>query len=292
MTGRSTGQKTDTKPDIKHLRDLFRTGKMVTVSVPDPRDYEKSVAFDIWMQKPSTSQQEEALAAARARAARKKALFRDAESDEMLMIAADVDDLERDELKDRLAYHQSAQFKSQAFNDVLYDPDHQVKDEDGESKYGPEGIGYADLLQALAERIDEINTLNADLSEAEVKDRWIDLADDEEYQRLVGEKDEFEAKVAERAEYLRQKEIETYQGIPDAELRKMLRKRFMETELNLAWFETYKAEMLWRACRYPDDHKRRYFSNPAEILDLPREVVEYLMSHYESIDFSGGEVKN
>lgn len=276
----------------KHLRDLFTTGKLVTIKIPHPNNLEEVWEYDIWLQKPSVTEQEEAASKARAKAARMKATLRDKDSDEYLILIGDTEGLSRDELKRRVIEYETGKLKSQAFNEVMYDDDYQIKDEEGKPLYGKDATGYADLMMAISNRMEEIDAANMDIPEDERRDRWASFEDDEELQKLYVARDEVEKATDERYQVLYQHQMRELEGIPTAELQSRLVALYRETTLNLEWFQVYNSEMLWRACRYPDDHKKKYFSSPGEITDLPRDVVEYLLNQYESLSMTGVDVKN
>lgn len=276
----------------KHLRDLFVRGKQVTIKIPRPGTEDDWWEFDVWVQKPSVAEQEEAAAKARAAAARQRARLKDKDSDEYLSLLADIEDIARDELKERIVAHDAQRLRQQAFNDVMFNEDFQLKDDEGKPLYGAEGVGYADLLSAIADRMEEIDRRNDDLPEDERKDRWISYEDDEDLWVMNEKRDVVEQTVQERYDDLYKVEVRNQEGKPTAELQAELIRLYRDTELSVTWYSTYQTYMLWQAVREMGAKQKHYFANPNEVLDLPIEVREFLTREFESLSVPGVELKN
>lgn len=272
------------------LQDLFKTGEEVRFEL----EYEgEPVEILIWLRKPTAGQQEEALAKARGKQARRKLTFRDKDSDEFLAMQSDVESYESiSELKDQLLRFESQQLRTQAFNEVLHDENFAPKDEDGENLWGEDNALYLDLLIAIQQRMEEIQQFNKDLVEGDDDELVIKFEEDEALVKLQKDRDEFETHVTDRYDDLNSEKMKSYDGKKSVDLRKLLLKKLIEADTSLIWYEEYRVRMLYFACRSPEDKTKPYFSNPRELLEIPPAILTYLENALDELDRPGEALKN
>lgn len=272
-----------------HLRDLFKTGKEVKFDI-DVGDGEQEVV--IWMRKPTAGQQDEALNKARGQQARRRSLYKDKDSDHYMAHWADVESLEtKEELVEQLLKFDLHRIKSQAYNEVLYNPELAPKDEDGELQWGEQGQLYLDLLVAIQNRMEEILLFNDQLSE-EDQNLAINLQEDDELNRLDEERLAFEQSVDDRVEELSEEFKVEHLGMAFENLQKLFMKKLVDTDTSLAWYEEYRKWMLFFACKDPDDRTKNYFSNPDEVMSLPGNILQVLEDQLNDLDKTGDTLKN
>lgn len=272
-----------------HLRELFRTGKEVKFDVETDEGPQEVL---LWIRKPTAGQQDEALNKAKGQQARRRNVYKDKDSDQYLSYWSDIEQMDsKEDLIDNLFKFDRQRFKTQAYNDVLYNEEYIPRDEDGEPKWGEGNQKYLELLVGIQNRMDEILKFNEEL-EDEDSDLWVKFEEDEELQRLEAERDEFESVVDERFEQLKNG-FEVEHGRKKLEeLRTLLMKRLIDSDASLAWYEEYRKWMLFFACRDYDDRTRTYFSKPDEVLELPGHVLQILEDHLNDLDRSGADIKN
>lgn len=272
-----------------HLKDLFKTGKEVKLELELD---DEEIEIVMWMRKPTASQRDEALNKARGKQARRKALYKDKNSDQYMGLWAEVDNLEsREDIIDQLVQFDAQRLQSQAFNEVLHDDEHKPRDEDGELMWGDDNIQYLDLLEGIYNRMDEIRKYNEEL-EDEDEELIIHFDEDDELVAMKKQRDEFEGYVQARYEVL----LEDFKGqFADqqiSELRDLLLKKLIQTETGMAWYEEYQTRMLYHACRDPKDKGQPYFSSHEDLLDLPPLVLTYLEDQLNELDQGGENLKN
>ena len=272
-----------------HLKDLFATGREVVF------DFEwegEDVEIRIWMRKPTTSQQEEALAKARSKQARRKKKLQDHDSDEYVALVGDLEIYEtREDVIDQLLHFEKTRLQTQAFNDILHNEEFMPRDENGKPLYGDENVSYLALLTAIEQRMEEIRQFNSDLQEGD-ESLFKKFDDDEELQLLRADRDEFERYVEERAKDLEAIEKRKWDGKKIGDLRKLLAKKLIETDAGMAWYQEYRSWMLFFSCRDPDDKSKAYFSSPEEIVELPVTVLSHLEGQLDDMNMPGDSLKN
>lgn len=272
-----------------HLQDLFRTGKELKFAVTiDGEESEVS----IWVRKPSASQADTAINKARGRQARRRMEYKDHEGDMYLALQDQMEAIESaDDLKEHLVQFENQRIRSQAYNDVLYDPKYMPKDENGELVFGEDNSEYLDLLNAIQDRMEEIIKWNDSLSD---EDQHLEkrFEDDEELVKLEKQRDVFEDAVDARAEDLKETFLAQYADTRTGELRKILMKRLIESETQISWYEEYRKWMLYYACRMPDDHSKHYFDSPDDIMQLPTAVLSRLEAALNDLEQRGDDLKN
>lgn len=255
-----------------HLRDLFLRGKEVTLTHPD------AGGLVVWVQKPSSIQQEKAARAARAKRARRRAELLDAKTDERLSLVLEVDSLTLDEIADQFMALKRADLHRQAVNEIMFSPDYG-------SDWGKEGEKYIDLVDALIEKGKELSESQDGATQS--------FDEDPEWVRLNGLQNVFEREVTERAQELMdtaKEELIATKAVED--IRADYLKRHIDTEGELAWYIEYKTQMIYYATRYVDDHDRLYFASATEVLDMPVPVQSQLMDEYEALVQDAGDLKN
>ena len=272
-----------------HLQDLFRTGKEVKFDLEVEKE---DVEIRLWMRKPTPGQQDEAVAKARGKQARRKKILRDEDSDEYLALWGDVETFEDiEQLKEQILRFESQRLRSQAFNEVLHDEDFMPKDDDGKPIYGKDNTQYLDLLTAIQQRMEEIQQFNDDLEDGD-ESLIKSFDEDEELVELQKDRDAFEEHVTTRTEDLEAEHMKEHDGKNTKQLRKLLLKKLVEADTSLVWYEEYRTWMLYFSCRHIDDKTKAYFTNHREILGIPSGVMVYLEDQLNELDSPGDAVKN
>lgn len=270
-----------------HLKELFKTGQMVSLDIRNPEDPTETFPVEIWLRKPMSSFYEEAMVKARAKQARRKVLFKDKDSDEYVAISQRVKEQTREELTDLLVRFEEQKYRTQAYNEVLYG-------EEGEEhpEWGHGGQRYVDLLAATRQRYEEILRHNQELSESEDAALFINLEEDEELKRLDAELKIFQDAVTELAEQYLAHERAKYDGVKVDTLREEAINKLIETEVNAVFYQEYRTLMLYYSCRYPEDHRRLYFDDPQEIWDMPDYVRVKLFDALDDLEVKADDLKN
>lgn len=271
------------------LQDLFKTGHEVKFDLEHEGE---PVEIIIWMRKPTAGQQDEALAKARGKQARRKRAFKDQEGDAYVAVWSDVESFENvEELKDQLVRFEGQRLRSQAFNEVLHDENFIPKDEDGEPLWDDENSGYLDLLTGIQSRMEEISTFNASLEDGEDK-LFKTPEEDEELIELQKEREVFEQFVTDRFEALTAEHMKAYDGKRMTQLKNELIKKLIDADTSLVWYEQYRTWMLYFACRDPEDKTKPYFSEQSALMDIPTAVLTYLEGQLDDMENTGDTLKN
>lgn len=275
---------------VPHLKELFKTGEMLTIPVMDPSDHEKTIDVDIWIRKPTSSQHEEALTKGRSASARRRNLYRDKDSDLYVSLVEEVNEYKtKDELVEKLLSYEDANLRQKAYHEVLFvETD---DDEEEEPRWGRDGRIYVDLLTAVRERYLEIQHYNSELTEDEEHLR-IKLETDEELLRLNEEQDEFQREVEERFKKMRSHEAVKLHDKTEIKLREELRKRLMELDIGMTFYQEYKSRLLYFSCRHPEQKDRLYWDSPNDIWEQPQFVQQAIMSAVDAMELGPDEIKN
>lgn len=261
-----------------HLSDLFKAGKEVTVT--DHNDVE----YVLWLQRPTATQQDEARDAANTKSLRLKMQYKERDGDRYLVLASTMDEMtDHEELVTTRARYEEGEFHNQAFNEVLY-ADDRGSDWSTDDK-------YLSLISAISDRWDEIAKYNTQMDEADSDDRILP-EDDDQLQELLDQQQVFSNEVEERVGELAEVERKKHINKPDAQLRNEIVKESIETESKLYWYETYQVRMLYYACRSTDDHKKFYFDQSDDLLNLPTHIRQELYLQYEELEKGSEDVKN
>jgi hypothetical protein len=272
-----------------HLSDLLKTGKEVVFDAEIDGD---EVEIKLWMRKPVSAQHDEAVAKARGALARRKAAYRDKDSDEFVALQEDLDQFDsKDELVEQLLRFEESSLKNQAYNEVLYDEDHAPRDEDGELLWGEQGEEYLQLLNAMAQRMGEIQEYNKSLGEQD-SNLAKSFDDDEELVRMDEQRKSFDDAVEARFEELAEVKRLEFKEKTIAVLQKDLKSRYIDLDGNLSWHDTYQKWMLFFTCRLPEDHSKRYFQNIDEIDYLPPFIQQTLINEMDELDQGIDNTKN
>jgi hypothetical protein len=265
---------------MAHLSDLFNKGEVVTITDSDDVEYE------VFVRRPAPTQQQAALDAANARMASYTIQYEDKEGERYVAISAAVKVVhDKDELIDQLMMYEESDLKQQAYNEVLYDRD--IGSVWADIKNDEEGEEYLEIITAIGTRWEEITRHNAD-----VEDDPIDSEHDDVLQALMAKQGKFQAEVDERAAVLIANARQKHVNKPLAQLQNELIKKGIEVEAKLYWYEEYQVKMLYYACRYPDDHKKLYFDEPYDVLELPQYIRAKLFKAYEEQELGSEDVKN
>jgi len=261
-----------------HLSDLFKVGTEIVITDSDGDQY------PLWVQRPTSVQQDEAREAANGRMIRLKQQYESKEGDRYLTLKQtmeEVDDLES-LLEMRIAYKGSA-LREQAFNEVLYGEDHGT-DWQLDNR-------YLSILNAVSDRWEEISRYNEEMEKAESEDRILPEKD-EQLVDLLAQQQVFSDEVQVRIDVLSKEEENLHKNKPLAQLRNEVVKESIDTEARLYWYETYQIRMLYYATRELDDHDIFYFEKAEDVLELPSYIRQELYTAYEELERGSEEVKN
>jgi hypothetical protein len=260
-----------------HLSDLFKVGELVTVVDSDDNEYQ------IYVRRPSPTQLEEAREHANGKMGRYKRAARDESSDTRIALEESLEDQDRDELISSRAIFDGPEIRDIAFNEVLYDED---LGEDWETD-----DRYIGVLTAVTTRMGEIEKYNTEMKEADADDR-IDEDEDAQLKELLVEYDLFQSQVLERSEVLLKAKIEERGDKTDEQLREDIINVTIDLESKMMWYEAYQVQMLYYACRYPDNKRSLYFTEPSEVLEIPQYIRSQLYDAYERLEAGSDDVKN
>lgn len=261
-----------------HLRDLVNVGKVVDVEVQNIDGTESVV--QVYVRKPGSVQQDDAMNKARAAQARKRLAFKKKDSEDYLNLIDTVSELTVDELSEMIV-RLSANFGEQAHNDVLFSKEHG-------SDWGEEGVEFTSLRDALEDRLVEILDINDGLGD---EDKIVANLDDEVI-RIRARLDKFAIEVQDRKAQLERREVIKLKKKKEEELREKLVDEMVATEANITWYQEYLLWMHYYACRDVTNPTLSYFDNITEMRDLPQYVYRQLSSAYDNMTLDGGELKN
>lgn len=263
-----------------HLSDLFKSGQLVKVQVADPEDPERDIDLELWFQRPTAVQQQEALTKARAKQARLQEKVSDRDSDEFLSIKQSVSELNTiDDLVEALYAFEEGELRQEAYNEVLYN-------KDVGSDWGEEGEIYLDLLGGIRDRFEEIVGEGVDDESMKAVD------EDEEIKNLQAVQEKFESEVEAQLEQKATVKRAALANGTAEDLREALIKKLIGVEGGMAWMQEYRIRMLYYTVRYPDNHKKLYFKNPDDIWDLPDSVRDQLQNLWDETDQDLSDLKN
>lgn len=262
-----------------HLEKMFSTGKLFNIKIPDADDIE------LWIERPNVIQMRDVVKKSRASKARRKQELLNRKSDERLTIDLEIDDMNKKALVEFLSARVRQEKLQQATNDVMFDSS-------VGSDWGVEGEEYLAIVDAVIVRLEEIEDHNKSLSEADVKGGRISAIEDEELGRLSAEQERFSGEVTKRHDELMERIMVEVALKSVSELSKEVKDVRIELECDMAWFEEYRVLQLYYACRYPDDHKKLYFSVPTALTELPAHIRGQVFEAFDEIDVSSADAKN
>jgi len=269
-----------------HLKDLFKTGEEMTLSVFNPSDPENPIEYRLYFRKPTVGVMEEIMAKARAKQARMRRAMLDPEGDEYVAMMEEIEQMSAQEVIDALVRFEESMLLRRAHQEIMFGTD-----ENGEYRWGKDGVDYTDLLNAVEQRREEILKHNQSLGEDEESLR-INIDEDGEFKRLMAELDRFDQQVQEMFDRLMEEERQKHQGKTEETLKKELAKQMVDTKASLAFWQEYRTLQIFHSARYPDDHTKLYFDSPDDILDLPDHVKSSLYALYDDFEQRVGDVKN
>ncbi len=262
--------------ETPHLSTLFKTGQPLTVETGEGTE------IHLWLRKPSSLQQQEAMKHARASRARILTRYLDEGSDEYQVISVETDRTDREGLIEILLMKTTTDHRRQSNADVLYGT--------YGSDWGDDGQKYIDAVGASAQRYVEILDFNQQLSE-EDSSLVIDLASDDELKKLEVIEQTFAGEVEARLEELQLNERENIELDKTDVMREKVLEYKINTESELAWFEQYTLRMIHFSVRYPNEHDLIYFEKHTDVMELPVEVRSQIFAAYEQLDGGADEVK-
>jgi hypothetical protein len=272
-----------------HLSDLFKTGALITFTGEQDG---KEIEVSVYLRKPISSQHEQAVAKARGAAARVKTKYRDKESDEYVSLMDELDPLDtKDLMIDQMMHFEEGTLRSQGYNEVLYDDKFAAKDDDGKLVWGEGGEDYIELLAAMTDRMEEIQTHNTKLS-TEDSDLSITYEDDEELSKMEAHRTTFDVAVDARVDILTTDKRKEFTPKRFTDIQKLLVKKLIDLESSLVWHEVYRKWMLFYTCKMPDDRAKRYFKDFDQIDMLPVHITQNLYDQLDQIDVDIDDVKN
>lgn len=257
-----------------HLSDLFRSGEDVVVNDGDGNE------FPIYVMRPSGLQQEEAREHANAKVARYKIQVRDIESDAYLTVRFAIDDSDYDEAVDTLVRFDEPEIREASLQHMMYNEDSEWKDDK-----------YMATLQAMHDRVQDIDKYNEQMEEAGTEDR-IDPDTDPQLQDIMAEYNRFQEAVEETVEGELEKRREQVRAMSDRDMRDELIQKTFDLDTKMQWYEAYQLRMLGYACRYPEDHKKMYFDSLEDVHELPVYIRTQLFEAYERVERGSDDVKN
>ena len=262
-----------------HLAELFTSGQETIIVFPGKPETK------VWVERPNPDQHDECMKRARADRARRYHELMSEDSDERLAFLQEVDTMNKKALVDALMEREVRNLDQRALHDVLFSEEHG-------SDWGTEGQEWTSVLDALQQRIVEIEERNKELRAAEAVDGMIELKEDPDIIRLSEVQSRFEAEVKARRDELVEEARETIALEPIDKLSEDLIKQRVNLECDLIWFATFKYEQLFRAVRFIDSHETLYFKNVTQIKGLPRPVQDQLFDALNEIDINTDDIKN
>ena len=253
---------------MSKLADLFKVGKthMLEVSVGG-QDYE----FEIWLRKPTVEQQGRARTKANATSVRTKRPYKDKESEEYASLWASIEDESRDDLIKTLIETERSTARQAAYHEVLHK-------EDVGSDWSEEGLDYQGVLAAMAQRFIEIATHN----DSDPED-IINPGEDEELEKLRVINEQFDEEWAEHTERMLGVFARRFEDIPLDDLQRQVVNKAVELEGMVAFHTEYRMNMLYYACRNPEDKQKLFFDSKEEILELPLNIQVELLDELEAL---------
>ena len=260
-----------------HISELFETGRLETF------DFGEEIGkILIWLEKPSTVQQDDAMTKAKAKRSRLIMAHKDKTSDEYMALEGELQLATDEEALEGMLAVKRDELNRQALNEVLHG-------ESG-SDWGESGEDYVALLDAVQQRLDEMEEHNKALTEEDAH-LVIIPAEDTEMIRLLEIENRFAAEVKERRDALLATEEARLKGLGYTKLREVYRDTRINLEGELLWFQEYKMWMIYYACRYPEKHEKSYFTNKDQLMQLPSWVQQEILSRYDDFDQGGESTK-
>lgn len=258
---------------MAHLRDFMRNGREFFVAVIDPTTGE-AVDVPIWIQRPSSIQQEDCLKKANVVGAKMRASFRDPTNDDYVVLHEEISELPTEDLERIILRSKAGDLLRQANQEVMYGDIGSKWD--GVDEETGEGIDITAIIEAMAGLYERYNDPESGLAS--------EASDDPELKNLLEIQQKFEAEVDARAKELQDEAMAPYRSKDREGLVQAAMKEAVNNAAQLAWYGEYRNWQLFYGCREPDDHKKFYFTSLEEVLDLPDTVRMSLMVFYDQVD--------
>lgn len=257
---------TDVKslPKRRRLADLYKVGKMVTVTDDEGNEVE------VWIQKISPIEMRRALDAAHAARA-KVAAARNAPDDDERRVSASIEAEwdgfigPREQMIDFLAGAEIAKVRQ------THEAELAAEDEWSKNDY------YSGLRDAWQDGLQE--KFNAD-------------PDDKEASHVFKELSRFMAEMDKRVEREVKAIRRGYNSDTDEELRRKVIDSLIESESDQAWIECFRKTQLYFAVRDPEDKTTFYFEEVDEIDVLDPRVTNQLFAEFDGLMVDPSEGKD
>lgn len=267
---------------VPHLNQLFRTGKEIKILIERADD--EPIEVFIWMRSPSHEQQEQAMAKARAKQARRRVLLKDREGDEFLGLAGDVETMERDNVIDQMLQFKQADIRQQAYHGVLY-----REELDNEGNAYTKSTEYLSVVLAQQDRLEEIQKHNESLPDGV---EAVLPEDDEEFQRILAEINNINAQIDAEEQEILERETILLKRLPIEDLKETFIQELINTDIGLTWYEEYKGWMVFFACRQFEDRNKLYFGSKDDLYDLPDWIRRKLFGEWDAFENPINDIKN
>lgn len=251
----------------KHLKDLLTVGHMAEVLYVGQDEVEDKV--EVWVSKPTSPQQQQASHEARIASSRRRVALK-SEGDYAGLLEDEVP-FEEDALIDLLMLEKSVDLRRQAYEEILHSDEHG-------SDWESEGFDLLAISEALSEIVKGVENESV-------------LEDNEEYQKLNDVQKRFFVEVDARAEELIEIERRKMRAFTVDEMRSQVIDEYIDREVRMVWYETYRNHILFYAIRYPDRKKKLYFDSVSDLLELPDYVFAQLWDQFNNISLGSDDLK-
>lgn len=256
-------------PKRKRLTDLYKRGKTITIVGPDAENVNDGV--EVWIQKPNPTEME----SIHRRANAKKALIvksgEDETSEIFLAAWAESRDFLNKETLITLALYEDLGSARMRANAEIAD-EKEWKEEDylqglldlwqGDPEQGD--FGLSEVWTSMPEEWDE-----SDFSSEEV-------ARMNEAKHVFSELERFDSQVEKALKAEEERLRVDWASRDDEFVVRAAVKELVRQQANQAFVDEYDRQLMYYTVREPDDHKKRYFANMAEIDDLEEGVKDQL----------------
>lgn len=256
-------------PKRKRLTDLYKRGQTITIVGPDDENVNDGVK--VWIQKPNPTEMESIHRRANARKALIVREGQDEASEIFLAAWAESRDFLNKETLITLALYEDLSSARMRANAEIADEE-EWKDEDylqglldlwqGDPEQGD--FGLAEVWTSMPEEWDE-----TDFSSEEVVRM-------KEAKRVFSELQRFDAQVEQVLKAEEERLRVDWSSRDDEFVVRAAVKELVRQQANQAFVDEYDRQLMYYTVREPDDHKKRYFANMAEIDDLEEGVKDQL----------------
>lgn len=246
------------------LTDLYVVGKEYTVTGPEGE-------VTVWLQKLSPVDHETALRRAAAKRAKAIAMARSddtVEEDELYnSVLCDFYDMcpNREQQIDYLVQIKLERLRA-AREAEIADREEWSKD---------------DYLQGLK-----------DLWNEEMRDRFINDAEDEEAKKVSQELERFNKEFEKETERERKRLTTEFEALNDKKLVDRGVKTLLEAYADMSWLQEFRRSEIWLGVRKDKKTRDRMFATRTEVDDLPAEILGQLIRAYEQLNVDPIEGKD